>query len=1000
MKRWMIYVLIAAVAVAIVLIVALPALLNKEPKLQLPVQVVNQGEKLSANLKEFVNDEKIDDVVLELVEGPGTVSGFSYVFEPGFSYEGEVRVSIRATDKKGKSSQQEMIINVVRVNRPPEIDTSPIVVQEGETVTIDLSSIAVDPDGEELEYSVQGPGELDGRIYTYSPGYNDSGKTVLRVVAKDSNGNETARDIELEVIDVNAPPVLKLENQIVNEGEVLSVDLSSKVVDEDNNKVVLSLEEGPGEIADGVFTFKPSYSDSGTETVRIKASDDSGNEAFSSFEIFVRDVNRPPKSLLSDINVNEGEFLSFDLLSRVIDPDGDNVTFSLKGPGEIIDGSYTYRPDYSDAGDKSVLLILQDEKGATNTASFTIRVNEVNRPPQLTLPDWEMKEGETLRIYLKGYIFDPDGDEVTFEIADGPGFIEDDHYLFTPGFDSEGIHETILTAIDIKGLESTGTFAIKVEDVNRSPAKIIPSINTSIMESFTLDLDLGSLFVDADGDDLRFEVEGYGIVVDNSYQYSPGYNDKGEKVATVTATDPDGLSDSLLIRIDVKDRNRNPESSIEEIRTSIHEGSSLKIDLEPLFSDPDGEELIYSLGGIGEIEGSNYSYSPGYDEAGEKSAIITASDINEGSLSLPLIISVIDVNRPPQISIPDQSIKEGENLKIYLKGFIFDPDGDEVTFEIADGPGFIEDDHYLFTPDFDSEGIHEVTLKAKDEKGLESVGFFRVTVENVNRSPVTLSPSIDTSIMESFTLDLDLGSLFADPDGDYLRFEVQGIGSISANSYTYTPGFDDSGEKAATITAIDSNGSSQSLPIKIVVRNLNRPPDVFLPDSIVEAGKEFSLYLRAFASDPDGEALRFRLISGPGEIVGDRYYFLPERANIGEGEVILEVSDELGMKTKKGFRLQVIASEKVVKISYALPLIDSENLRIVAGKYEIVSDRKQAVIKTDWEFSFDEIRFYSINESEETLVGTAEFDSSDDSLNRRIYSPTGDYVGNIILVTE
>ncbi|WP_257211853.1 Ig-like domain-containing protein, partial [Mesotoga sp. H07.pep.5.3] len=222
--------------------------------------------------------------------------------------------------------------------------------------------------------------------------------------------------------------------------------------------------------------------------------------------------------------------------------------------------------------------------GGSLSLPIIISVIDVNRPPQISIPDQSVKEGEQLKIYLKGFIFDPDGDEVTFEIADGLGFIEDDHYLFTPDFDSEGIHEVTLTAKDNKGLESVGFFKVTVENVNRSPVTLSPSINTSIMESFTLDLDLGSLFVDPDGDDLQFEVEGYGIVVDNSYQYSPGYNDKGEKVATVTATDPYGLSDSLVIRIDVKDRNRNPESSIEEMKTSIHEGSSLKIDLRPLFS--------------------------------------------------------------------------------------------------------------------------------------------------------------------------------------------------------------------------------------------------------------------------------------------------------------------------------------------------------------------------------------------------------------------------------
>ena len=60
------------------------------------------------------------------------------------------------------------------------------------------------------------------------------------------------------------------------------------------------------------------------------------------------------------------------------------------------------------------------------------------------------------------------------------------------------------------------------------------------------------------------------------------------------------------------------------------------------------------------------------------------------------MVRVNDVNRPPQISIPDQSVKEGEQLKIYLKGFISDPDGDEVTFKSQTDRASLEDDHYLF----------------------------------------------------------------------------------------------------------------------------------------------------------------------------------------------------------------------------------------------------------------------------------------------------------------
>jgi len=600
-----------------------------------------------------VKDEKIDEVVLELIDGPGVLSGFSYVFEPGFSYAGEIAVRIRATDKQGKSSEDEMLINVIRVNRPPEINTSRVEISEGETLSIDLNSIAVDPDGDSLEFSVEGPGELVGSVFVYSPGYGDAGTSVLRVTARDSHGNETARDIQLEIIDVNAPPVMQIENQVVNEGERLSVDIASSTFDEDGDEVFFSIVQGPGRLEDGLFVYEPSFADAGMKNVTIKALDSYGNEGFSSFEIEIIDVNRPPRLLLSDIVLDEGETVEIDLLERVIEPDGDEVSFAIEGPGELVGGKYVYSPHFGDAGEKSIKVFLEDEKGGTSTASFGIRVNKVNRPPTVSIPDWDIREGETLRVYLRAFIFDPDGDDLDFEIVEGPGSIEEGHYLYTPDFDSEGAHQVKLLARDDKGLESVDTFTVEVENVNRSPVKVIPSLNTTIMETFTLNLDLSTLFFDPDGDDLEFEIEGYGRIEESRYIFSPNFNDQGEKLATVTAYDSHSLSENLPIRISVRDKNRNPESAIKEINTSIREGFSLRIDLDPLFSDPDGDQLTFIVSGPGIIEGGYYSYSPNYSEAGQKRVIITASDGKGGSLSLPINIDVIDVNRPPTVSIPD-----------------------------------------------------------------------------------------------------------------------------------------------------------------------------------------------------------------------------------------------------------------------------------------------------------------------------------------------------------
>ena len=710
---------------------------------------------------------------------------------------------------------------------------------------------------------------------------------------------------------MNAPPEVRVNDQIVNEGERLTVDIISSVTDEDVEKIILSIEDGPGRLEDGLFIYEPSFEDAGKKIVSIKAADSFGNETFSSFEIEIHDVNRPPRLLLSDLVMKEGETVEVDILSRVSEPDGDDVQLRIEGPGEIVDGTYRLSADFGDAGDKSVKVFLEDEKGATNTTAFTVRVEEVNRSPVVSIPDGVVKEGETLRFYLRGFASDPDGDELTFEVSEGPGTVEDGNYIFTPDFDSEGSHEVELLVTDNEGAQSIGIFTVTVENVNRPPLKILPSLSTTIMETFTLSLDLKSLFTDPDGDELSYEVEGFGSILNNSYSCSPGYGDQGEKAATVTASDPFGLSDSMLIKIDVRDKNRDPELSISDMTTSIREGFTLKIDLSTLFSDPDDDELVFSITGPGEIEEGYYSYSPDFSEAGEKSIVISATDSKGGSTSLPIHISVVDVNRAPVVSIPDGVVKEGETLRLYLRGFTSDPDGDEVTFEVSEGPGSIEDGNYIFTPDFDFEGSHEVKLLVTDNKGTESIDTFTVTVENTNR-----------------------------------------------------------------------------------------PPNAFIPDGTAKTGSEYSLYLRGFAGDPDGDKVAFKLVSGPGEIVDDRYLFLPERTDIGHKEIVLEISDEKGMKTETAFTLTVEANEKIVRISYGLPSFDGQSIKIVAGPNEIFSTGKQAVIETDWIFDFEEIHFYEIEGSQETLIGTAEIGESSDDLNRKIYSPSGTYVGNIILLTN
>ncbi len=665
MKKWMIYTLVVAVVVAVILIVTLPTLLNKEPVLEAPVQVVNQGEKLGVNLKPYVKDEKVDEVTLEKIDGPGTLSGFNFTFEPGFRYVGEVVVKIKATDKQGKSSTGDLVINVIRVNRPPEIDTTPLRVLEGETLVFDLNTIVKDPDNDKITFSVDGPGELNNGIYTYSPGYLDSGTKILRVSAKDSSGNETVRDIQLQVIDVNAPPELAVEDQTVNEGELLSLDLAAIAFDIDGDEIELSLASGPGEIVNGVYKYRPGFDEAGDREVVVRVRDGFGNEVLSSFSINVVDVNRPPRMIFSDLSVKEGQELVIQLSNHVIDPDGDELEISVEGPGEIVGDKFIYRPGYDDAGEKLVTIMASDGRGGRSVVSFSIRVIDVNRPPRLMLSDKVIEEGKVLTIDLKEQSLDLDGDELFFELVEGPGSVSEGVYSYEPTYEESGEYTVTIKVSDSEA-ETTGSFTVVVLDVNREP-----------------------------------------------------------------------------------------ETILKEIKTSIREGFSLRIDLSVFFIDPDGDELTFTHEGPGSIEGSSYTYTPGYEDAGEKEVLITAEDGRGGSVTLPIRITVLDVNRLPVASFPDGKVEEGEIYELYLKAFASDPDRDELEFEVISGPGEIEDGTYSYEPTYEDAGEKEVSILVSDGRGGEIIATFKLIVEDV-KSIISLIYAIPT--FESGTLSIVAGN--------------------------------------------------------------------------------------------------------------------------------------------------------------------------------------------------------------------------------------------------
>jgi len=129
--------------------------------------------------------------------------------------------------------------------------------------------------------------------------------------------------------------------------------------------------------------------------------------------------------------------------------------------------------------------------------------------------------------------------------------------------------------------------------------------------------------------------------------------------------------------------NRLPVwSTIEDFTRNI--GSLLEIDLIDYCTDPDGDELSFSLvSGPGSINGSNYSWTVS-GAIGTKEVEIEASD-GEGKSSTSFTITVKGPpNTPSNPSPSDNAVNQNFPL-ITLSWEGGDPDGDEVTYDLYFG---------------------------------------------------------------------------------------------------------------------------------------------------------------------------------------------------------------------------------------------------------------------------------------------------------------------------
>ncbi len=292
----------------------------------------------------------------------------------------------------------------------------------------------------------------------------------------------------LLVVDVLADGVLA--NDTDAEGQPLTAILQNDVASG-------SLSLNP----DGTFTYAPDADFHGTDTFTYKASDGTSQSASAAtVTITVNPINDAPTAGDDAYNMTEDTVLSVPapgVLGNDNDVDGDAIVAVLVADvlhGSLLlnqDGSFSYSPSQGYVGQDTFQYEASDGLLASNVATVTITISEVDDPPTAIDDQYSMDQDTVLSVPAPGVLdndTDPENGPLTAilagDVSSGTLVLNDDgSFTYTPDAGYYGIDSFTYTANDGTSNSNEATVTITVNQVIDYDAYVVqdPTVTYGVL---------------------------------------------------------------------------------------------------------------------------------------------------------------------------------------------------------------------------------------------------------------------------------------------------------------------------------------------------------------------------------------------------------------------------------------------------------------------------------------------------------------------------------------
>ena len=826
---------------------------------------------------------------------------------------GSYDITVTTTDESGNSETTTFTINVEDTTKPT-VESVADQTQEVNTEIEPIKIEAKDNSGQAVTNKVDGlPAGVtyDEVTNTISGTPSEVGSYTVTVTTTDESGNATETTFTIDVKDTTKPTVEDIADQkqeVNTEIEPIKIEATDNSGQAVTNKV-----EG---LPDGVTfdettnTISGTPSETGSYTVTVTTTDESGNSETTTFTIDVEDTTKPTVESVADQTqeVNT-EITPIKIEAR--DNSGQTVTNKVDGlPNGVTfdETTNTISGTPSEVGSYDIKVTTTDESGNETETTFTIDVEDTTKPTVKDIAD-QTQEVNTEIEPIKIEATDNSGQAVTNKVDGLPAGVTFDEATNTiSGTPSEvGSYTVTVTTTDESGNATETTFTIDVEDTTKptveSVADQTQEVNTEITP-ITIESE------DNSGQAVTNKVDGLpdGVTFDEAANTISGTpSEVGSYDIKVTTTDESGNATETTFTIDVEDTSKPTVESVanqtQEVNTEI---TPIKIEA----TDNSGQTVTNKVEGLPDgvtFDETTNTISGTPSEVGSYTVTVTTTDESGNSETTTFTIDVKDTTKPTVEDIVDQTQEVNTEITpITIESE--DNSGQAVTNKVEglpDGVTFDETTNTISgTPS--EVGSYTVTVTTTDESGNSETTTFTIDVED------TTKPTVESVADQKQEVNTEIEPIkieATDNSGQGVTNKVDGLPAgvtfdEATNTISGTPS--EVGSYTVTVTTTDESGNSETTTFTIDVEDTTKPTVESVADQTQEVNTEIEP-IKIEARDNSGQAVTNKVDGLPNGVTFDEATntISGTPSEVGSYTVTVTTMDESGNATETTFTINV-----------------------------------------------------------------------------------------------